>query len=58
MFYAEWASFLCDFWKSKFETHREGLNGAEAFLHRGSHETSIHLPVYLRGKGTGQGQTL
>lgn len=54
-FYAELASFLCDFWKSKFETCTEGLNGAGTFLHRGSHETSIYLPVYLRGKGTGIG---
>lgn len=58
MFYTEWASFLCDFWKSKFETRMEGLSGAETFLHRGSHETSIYLPVDLRGKGTGTGSDI
>lgn len=53
--YVEWAGFLCDFWKSRFETHREGLDGAEAVLHRGSPKTSVYLPVSLRGKGPGTG---
>ena len=53
--YAEWASFLCDVWKSKFETHREGPDGAEAVLHGGSPETNVHLPVCLSGKGPGTG---
>lgn len=58
MLCTEWASFLCDFWKSNLEPARKDLMGLRhSYTEDPTRQVFICLSI-LEGKGLAQGQTL